>query len=137
MDNDSEGSQNINSGQPISSTLAAEWSLLLHSFAEADSDQKEKLLNNIKTIGLDANSLKNIKKSLSDQRRQMNQRMESIKTHIDELHAVIENLELVKSDPEDIQKQIHQLITEGEQISEQVVLIEKELKRIREVEGFI
>jgi len=137
MDNDSEGSQNINSGQPISSTLAAEWSLLLHSFAEADSDQKEKLLNNIKTIGLDANSLKNIKKSLSDQRRQMNQRMESIKTHIDELHAVIENLELVKSDPEDIQKQIHQLIAEGEQISEQVVLIEKELKRIREVEGFI
>ena len=86
---------------------------------------------------MDANSLKNIKKSLSDQRRQMNQRMETIKTHIDELHAVIENLELVKSDPEDIQKQIHQLITEGEQISEQVVLIEKELKRIREVEGFI
>ena len=137
MDNDSEGSQNTNSGQPISSTLAAEWSLLLHSFAEADSDQKEKLLNNIKTIGLDANSLKNIKKNLSDQRRQMNQRMETIKTHIDELHAVIENLELVKSDQEDIQKQIHQLITEGEQISEQVVLIEKELKRIREVEGFI
>lgn len=137
MDNDSEGSQNTHSGQPVSSSLAAEWSLLLHSFAEADSDQKEKLLNNIKTIGLDANSLKNIKKSLSDQRRQMNQRMESIKTHIDELHAVIENLELVKSDPEDIQKQIHQLIAEGEQITEQVVLIEKELKRIREVEGFI
>ena len=137
MDNDSEGSRSNDLVQQIQNSLAAEWSLLLHSFAEADSEQKEKLIHNIKSSGLDAMALKAHKKSLSDERKKLNQRMETIKSSIDDLHSIIENLELVKSDPEDIQNQIHQLIIEGEGLSEKVFQIEKEIKRIREIEGLI
>jgi uncharacterized coiled-coil DUF342 family protein len=114
--------------------LKNEWSLLVHSFIESSDQEKETVLEKIKSLGLTKVDLKTHAKTFSQTRKNLNLCIEKIKTEIDRLSAVTVNLELVGSDTESIQQQIEKLNSEGETLSLDVSDVEKKIKKIREIE---
>ncbi len=114
--------------------LKNEWSLLVHSFIESSDQEKETVLQKIHKSGLTKSDLKNHTKIFSLARKNLNLRIEKIKSEIDRLSSVTINLELVGSNTESVQQQIDMLNSEGENLSLEVSYIEKKIKKIREIE---
>lgn len=115
------------------SGLKQEWSLLIHSFLEEDTNKLE-IVGKMKSSELSVERIKTIKKELSAQRKKMNQAIEKIKIKIDQVSTVIENLRLVGSDATGLMKEIDFLSNEGEKISEEVLMLDQKIKRIHELQ---
>lgn len=113
--------------------LKQEWSLLIHSFLEDDSN-KFKIVDRLKSADISVERIKTVKKELSAQRKKMNQAIEKIKIKIDQVSTVIENLKLVGSDTTGLLKEIDFLNNEGEKISEEVLVLDQKIKRIHELQ---
>lgn len=114
-------------------SLKQEWSLLIHSFLEDDSN-KFAIVDKVKNSELSIERIKSIKKELSAQRKKMNQAIEKIKIKIEQVTTVIENLKLVGSDTSGLMKEIDFLNNEGEKISEEVLMLDQKIKRIHELQ---
>lgn len=113
--------------------LRAEWSLLLHSFLDEKSDKTD-LIERLPIVELSPDKISLIKKELSSKRKKMNQSIEKIKIKIEQVHSVIENLELVGSDTSGLVKEIDYLSNEGEKISEEVMSLDKKIKKLHELQ---
>ncbi len=113
--------------------LKQEWSLLIHSFLEDDTNKFE-IVDKMKSSELSVERIKSIKKELSAQRKKMNQAIEKIKIKIDQVTTVIENLKLVGSDTSGLMKEIDFLSNEGEKMSEEVMMLDQKIKRIHELQ---
>ena len=113
--------------------LKQEWSLLIHSFLEDDSNKLE-IVDKMKSSELSIERIKSIKKELSAQRKKMNQAIEKIKIKIEQVTTVIENLKLVGSDTSGLMKEIDFLSNEGEKMSEEVLMLDQKIKRIHELQ---
>ncbi len=117
--------------------LKNEWALLVHSFVESSEDVKPTLLEKIQKSGLKTADLSLHTKALSQNRKSLNLQIEAIKSKIDRLIIVSENLELVGSSTDGIHEDIQMLDHEGEKLSEEVIALEKKIKKIREIEKAI
>jgi prefoldin subunit 5 len=115
------------------SGLKQEWSLLIHSFLEEDTNKLE-LVDKMRNSELSVDRIKAIKKDLSSQRKKLNQAIEKIKIKIDQVSMVIENLNLVGSDTSGLIKEIDFLSHEGEKISEQISTLDLKIKKIHELQ---
>lgn len=115
------------------SGLKQEWSLLIHSFLEDDSNKLE-IVDKMKSSELSIERIKSLKKELSAQRKKMNQAIEKIKIKIEQVTTVIENLKLVGSDTSGLLKEIDFLSNEGEKMSEEVLMLDQKIKRIHELQ---
>jgi hypothetical protein len=113
--------------------LKQEWSLLIHSFLEDDSNKLE-IVDQMKNSDLSKERIKSLKKELSSQRKKLNQAIEKIKIKIEQVSMVIENLRLVGSDTTGLVKEIDFLSNEGEKISEEVVVLDQKIKRIHDLQ---
>ena len=109
--------------------LRDEWSLLLHSFLDEKANQSE-VIAKLQSAELSVDQIKVIKKDLSSKLKKMNQSIERIKIKIDQVSAVIENLELVGSATDGLHQEIEFLNNEGEKISEEVILIDSKIKKL-------
>lgn len=116
------------------SGLKQEWSLLIHSFLEDDTNKLEIVDKMKSSIELSGERIKSIKKELSAQRKKINQAIEKIKIKIEQVSMVIENLRLVGSDTTGLIKEIDFLSNEGEKMSEEALLLDKKIKRIHELQ---
>ncbi len=116
--------------------LRAEWTLLVHSFLEENSE-KTGLIAQLKAAELSADEIKVIKKELSSKRKKMNQSIEKIKIKIEQVSGVIENLALVGSDPAGLLKEIDFLSNEGERISEEVMTLDHKIKKLHDLQDLI
>jgi methyl-accepting chemotaxis protein len=123
----------MNDGSISPRGLRDEWSLLLHSFLDEQSDSSQ-TLNKLNQSGMSIDQIKSVKKDLSSRRKKMNQAIEKIKIKIDQMNSVIENLELVGSDVSNLQKEISSLSTEGEHISEQIMAVDAKIKKLHELQ---
>ena len=123
----------MNDGSISPKGLRDEWSLLLHSFLDEQSDSSQ-TLNKLNQSGMSIDQIKTVKKDLSSRRKKMNQAIEKIKIKIDQMSSVMENLELVGSDIGSLQKEIISLSTEGEHISEQIMALDSKLKKLHELQ---
>ncbi len=122
---------------PQKQGLKNEWALLVHSFVESSDDVKPTLLEKIQKSGLKPADLSLHTKTLSQNRKNLNLQIEAIKSKIDRLLSVSENLELVGSNTEGIHEDIQMLNNEGEKLSAEVMDLEKKIKKIREIEKII
>ena len=123
----------MNDGSISPKGLRDEWSLLLHSFLDEQSDSSQ-TLSKLNQSGMSIDQIKTVKKDLSSRRKKMNQAIEKIKIKIDQMSNVIENLELVGSDVSNLQKEIGSLSTEGERISEQIIDVDSKIKKLHELQ---
>lgn len=115
------------------SGLREEWSLLVHSIID-DSEADDLKNENINLQKLTIEQIKTFKRDLSQQRNQINLKIEEIKNRIDEALSVIENLELVGSNAEEYKKEVEQLNSEGEKVSALISEIDLKLNKIRDIE---
>lgn len=122
---------------PQKQGLKNEWALLVHSFVESSEDIKPTLLEKIQKSGLKLTDLSLHTKTLSQNRKNLNLQIEAIKSKIDRLLTVSENLELVGSNTDGIHEDIQMLNNEGEKLSAEVMDLEKKIKKIREIEKVI
>lgn len=124
----------MNDGISSPQGLRGEWSLLLHSFLE-EKVEPDQIIDQMKALSVD--QIKVIKKELSSKRKKMNQSIERIKIKIEQVNSVIENLELVGSDTAGLIKEINFLNHEGEQISEEVFVLDNKIKKLHELQDII
>ncbi len=115
------------------SGLRQEWSLLIHSFLEDDSNKLE-LVDKLRSSELSADRIKSLKKDLSGQRKKLNQSIEKIKIKIEQVGMVIDNLNLVGSDTSGLQSEIDFLNREGEKISEEIVTLDSKIRKIHQLQ---
>lgn len=122
----------MNDGSRSFSGLREEWSLLVHSIIDDNTEaiQKTEKLN-LQNLSLE--QIKIVKRDLSQQRKHLNLKIENIKTRIDHLFSILENLELVGSGTEEIKSEIDALHIEGEKISAEISAIDMKLKKIHEL----
>ena len=126
----------MNDGISSPQGLRGEWTLLLHSFLE-EKVESDQIIDQMKSSALSVDQIKVIKKELSSKRKKMNQSIERIKIKIEQVNNVIENLELVGSDTAGLIKEINFLNNEGEQISEQVFVLDNKIKKLHELQDII
>ncbi|MBC7465950.1 MAG: hypothetical protein H7256_08150 [Bdellovibrio sp.] len=113
------------------SGLREEWSLLVHSIIDDNSADEKLQTANIQELSLE--QIKILKRDLSEQRKNLNVAIEQIKSRIDRAFTVLENLELVGSDPEDTQDEIEKLNQQGAKVSGQIATLDKQLNKIHEL----
>jgi len=105
--------------------LKNEWALLWDSisFEEGDEEVQE----------LTPEQIQKIIKSLSADRKSLNQEMESLRKEIEINSAKAESLRLVGGEAEDVIKRLDELSDRGRLLSETLVKIDEKLKLIREI----
>ena len=74
-----------------------------------------------------------VKKDLSQQRKILNQKIETINLQIDKLSGIIENLKLVGSETSEFHDEIDLLHLQGEKISSQIYSVEQKIAKIHDL----
>lgn len=111
------------------SSLKSEWSLLLEAFEE-DNGPKIKELKGMPREFLNE-AVQLTMRELSDRKHMLFQKIEAIKSEIEETHMVIENLELVGSGTEDAHNRIANLHEQGKSLTENISELDQKIKRVR------
>ncbi len=122
-------------------SLKTEWKLLIHTFLEDVDDPSEESLFHlkirIKEKKTSFTEIQKIKKSLSAEKKLLNQKIESIKFQIDQLGSTMQNLELVGSDMTGSNDKLNELVKNGEETSLLLELVDRKLQKIRNLESGI
>ncbi|AGH96465.1 hypothetical protein [Pseudobdellovibrio exovorus] len=119
--------------------LRDEWSLLLHTFLDDSSEAKksDEMITQMKASPLTLDQIKGMRKDLSSKRKKMNQSIEKLKSKIEQMSNVVDNLELVGSDTTGLVKEINMLNNEGEQISEEIIVLDQKIKKLHELQDLM
>lgn len=119
--------------------LRDEWSLLLHTFLDDSSETKksDEMITQMKASPLTLDQIKGMRKDLSSKRKKMNQSIEKLKSKIEQMSNVVDNLELVGSDTTGLVKEINMLNNEGEQISEEIIVLDQKIKKLHELQDLM
>lgn len=115
------------SSRSIVKTLKNEWSLLLEVFQGEEKDEVP-----LEIIGRD--EIKEMTKSLSEDRKKVNQKIESISKEIDLNMAKLESLRLVGAEEESTLNRINELNDLGQSMSEALAKLDAKLRNVREHE---
>lgn len=116
-------------------SLKNEWNLFWAGFSSDDEAAANLARNAPEQLNLD--QLKTIKKSLSDERKSLNQRLETLRKEIDINQAKLESLRIVGGSIEEIQQRLSELNDQGQNISEQLARVDHRLKLARSQEGLL
>lgn len=130
---------NDGSRQRKHSGLRNEWSILIQSFIEelpSVQPKNQDFTTHCKERGVTAQDLEKYSKYLSERRKSINKQIECVKTEIEEKYATIENLHLVKSNTAPIFEDLERLNRQGENLSKEMIKIDKEVKSLRIAENF-
>jgi methyl-accepting chemotaxis protein len=115
--------------------LKNEWSLFWDSisgdFTESpDEDAFE--TGRVQVLTLD--QVKEISRSLSKNRRQLNQKIESVNKEIENISMKLETLKLVGGEEEESLKKMNELSDQGQALSQELSRIDERLKAVRQAE---
>lgn len=132
--NNSNSQKSDNNKDSILDTLIGEWSLLWQSISE-DSDEEQNLnptKNKLEVLGLD--KIKEISRTLSQERKKINQSLERLHKEIDLNHAKLESLRLVGSEESNTLARLNELSDQGQNLSHRLELLDRQLRTLREQE---
>ena len=122
----------MNDGPSNFSGLQKEWSLLVHSFLD-QAPKDKKIISKLNPQALSLDQIGIVKKDLSQQRKILNQKIETINLQIDKLSGIIENLKLVGSETSEFHDEIDLLHQQGEKISSQIHSVEQKIAKIHDL----
>lgn len=95
------------------------------------------MITQMKASPLTLDQIKGMRKDLSSKRKKMNQSIEKLKSKIEQMSNVVDNLELVGSDTTGLVKEINMLNNEGEQISEEIIVLDQKIKKLHELQDLM
>lgn len=117
-------------------SLKNEWSLFWESLA-GEEEPSPILENSFETGRLKSMSLEDIRRitrSLSADRRRLNQKLESLNKEIELNQVKLESLRLVGSQDEDIVRRIGELHDQGQNLSDELTSLDSKIRLAREAE---
>ena len=125
------------SSRSILKSLRNEWSLFLEAFhGEEETSKNEHLdFEHDEEAALDIDKIRQVTRVLLEDRRRLNQRMESLTKEIDLNSAKLESLRLVGAEDDTTLSRIHELHDLGQGISTAMSKLDVKLREIREQEN--
>lgn len=120
--------------------LKEEWNLFWASIKgddHEDGPESDDPFMNGPYQDLTLEQVKDMKKSLSSDKKRLNQRLEALAKEIDTLSARIENLKIVGGDIEETQNLLLELNDFGQNLSEQLSKLDRRIKQARDREQFL
>ena len=124
------------SSRSIIKSLKNEWSLFLEAFHGEEHDDKTELLE-ATAEPLDLDQIRQMTKNLVENRKKLNQKMESINKEIDLNSAKLESLRLGGGEDQEILTRIHELNDLGQGLATALNKLDQRLRSIREQENLI
>jgi hypothetical protein len=127
------------SRKSIVQALKNEWSLFLEAFQKEDqpSDGKSRISDSFEASKLELlglNEVRELMRALTDDRKKLNQKLESINKEIDLNTAKLESLRLVGAEDSEILKRIHELNDLGQSVANALGKVDRRLRAIRQKE---
>lgn len=122
------------SSRSIVKALKNEWSLFWEAFqGEKEGDD----FSNEQLKVLDLDQIREITKALLEDRKKINQKLESLSKEIDLNSAKLESLRLVGAEEDTTLERIHELNDLGQTMAQTLTKLDKKLREIREQENQI
>ncbi|KHD88681.1 MAG: hypothetical protein OM95_07715 [Bdellovibrio sp. ArHS] len=121
------------SSRSIVKALKNEWSLFWEAF-QGDETQSEDSFKNGKLEVLTLEQIQEITKALVEDRKKLNQRMETVSKEIDLNSAKLESLRLVGAEDTETVSRINELTDLGHNMTTAMVKLDQKLRAIREQE---
>lgn len=122
------------SSRSIIKALKNEWSLLLEAF---QGDKEEDIFETGKLQVLGMEQIREMTKALVEDRKKINQKLESLSKEIDLNSAKLESLRLVGAEEDITLKRIHELNDLGQSMAQALSKLDKKLREIRATEDKI
>ncbi len=120
------------SSRSIVKALKNEWSLFWEAIQGDESSQPEFPKAQLEIMSLD--QARELARSLSDGRKKINQRLESLNKEIDLNSAKLETLRLVGALEDETLKRIHELNDIGQTMAEAMLKLDQRLRLLRDQE---
>ena len=137
MNEDGSRSRN-NTPKTLVNNLKTEWSLFWDSisgdFLETPPEDPFET-GRVQVLTLE--QVKEISRTLSKSRRQVNQKIESVTKEIEQLSTRLDSLRLVGGQEDDSLKKLHELSDQGQALSQELAGIDERLKRVRQAEEIL
>lgn len=124
------------SSRSIIKSLKNEWSLFLEAFHGEENEETTELLE-AASEPLDLDQIRHMTKSLVEDRKKLNQKMESLNKEIDLNSAKLESLRLSGGEDREILNRIHELNDLGQGLATALTKLDQTLRTIREQENMI
>lgn len=122
------------SSRSIIKALKNEWSLFMEAF---QGDKEEDVFETGKLEVLGMEQIREMTKALVEDRKKINQKLESLSKEIDLNSAKLESLRLVGAEEDITLKRIHELNDLGQSMAQALSKLDKKLREIRETENKI
>jgi hypothetical protein len=124
------------SSRGIVNALKNEWALLWEAFSDKEeiTDNSDDAFSTGKLEVLTAAQVREITKSLSEGRKKLNQKLETLNREIDLNTAKLESLDLVGGDKEATLKRINELSDIGQSVTDALLKLDNKLRQAREQE---
>lgn len=111
--------------------LKNEWALFWESIAGEEDDSEKDAFQTGKLEALTLEQLREITKALSQDRKKLNQKLESLNKELDLNAAKLESLRLVGGEDEATLKRIGELTDMGQTLSDQLNKLDENIRRAR------
>lgn len=116
-------------------SLKNEWALLWEVFSEEETDESHKdAFETGKLDILGPEQIRDMTKALSEGRRKLNQKLETVNKELDSNAAQLEQLRAQGKSDEDTVKRINELNDLGQSVSDALVRLDERLKMARQRE---
>jgi len=116
-------------------TLKNEWALLWEVFSEEESDESQKdAFESGKLDILGPEQIRDMTKALSEGRKRLNQKLETVNKELDQTSAKLESLRAKGQADDETLKRIHELHDLGQSVSDALVRLDDRLRLARQRE---
>ncbi|HWU42371.1 MAG TPA: hypothetical protein VN132_03000 [Bdellovibrio sp.] len=124
------------SSRSIVKSLKKEWALFLEAFqGDEESDLKsEETFENSKVEVMSIDKIRKITKVLTEDRKKLNQKFETLSKELELNSAKLESLRLVGGDEEETLHRINELNDLGQSMTDAMAKLDKRLRAVRSQE---
>lgn len=124
------------SSRSILKSLKNEWSLFLEAF-QGEEEDKNNETDEATIEPLDLEQIRQLTKALAEDRKKLNQKLESLSKEIDLNSAKLESLRLMGGEEQEVLRRIHELNDLGQGLTHALTKLDQRLREIREQENQI
>ena len=123
------------SSRSIVKSLKKEWALFLEAFQGDEADEtKEDGFDKAQVEVLDMDKIRQLTRALTEDRKKINQKLETLNKELDLNSAKLESLRLVGGSEDETIDRIHELNDLGQKMAEALMKLDSKLKDIRNKE---
>lgn len=122
------------SSRSIVKSLKKEWALLMEAFHGDEESESNEAFENQTVEVMSLDKVRQLTKALTEDRKKLNQKLETLSKELDLNSAKLESLRLVGGDDSETLDRIHELNDLGQTMAEALAKLDTKLKAVRSKE---